>query len=174
MNTCRDSLDEAIDRVASRLTHVEDSPELAARIVASLPMRASWFDWFTQSWAPRLAMLAVIVTGAVIWMRFDAPAIQPQVARLASVPRGAAMANVVARPEPLERWNPVRTRGVEPLEPLEPLEPDFERSLPQVMALKEIGIEALAPADLPAGRSIDIAPLTIGDLPLSGETFSPR
>ena len=62
-----DRLDEAIDHVAARLTHIEDNPALTSRIVSSLPERAGWFGWLFHSWAPRLAMIAIVVASGIVW-----------------------------------------------------------------------------------------------------------
>ena len=162
-----DGLDQAIDQVAARLTHVDDSPEFAMRIVASLPERITWFGWLSHSWVPRLAMLAAVVIGGVLWMRRE-PVVKDAPVLVASAPA------VAARIEPVVPVEPVRIKPDEPVEPVAPevlvqlAKADHEYSLPPVAAPKEIGVEALAPADLPS-ESLGIAPLAIADLPLSAE-----
>lgn len=168
----RDRLDDAIDAVAARLTHVDADPAMASRIVSALPERAAWFGWF-HSWVPRLAMLVVIVIGGWLWSRAEsvAPAIpRPFVARLE--PIGTKPTLIAAAP-----LEPVRTKPVEPLEPLEPLErlePDHEFSLPAIQAPAGLEVDSLAPVSMPEDAPLTLAPLAIADLPLTSETISPR
>lgn len=171
-----EQLDHAIDRVAQRLTHVDDSPEFAQRIVAALPERTTWFGWLTQSWVPRLAMV-VVIAGAAVWLVHRGPAAThstlgpvTSIAQPEVTPNPVVVAGVEPEPRTL---GTVGTKPLEPLEPTEPTEPtepleprpDFERSL------VALDVESLTPVDLPAGRSIDFAPLALPDLPLTSETF---
>jgi hypothetical protein len=57
----RDSLDTAIDRVATRLVSIADDPDAAQRIVASLPVRREhpWWSW--SSWPLQAAALASVL-----------------------------------------------------------------------------------------------------------------
>src|SRR5690349_2384464 len=96
MNTNRDHLDDAIDRVAKNLTHVEDDAVFASRVIASLPERTTWFGWLTHSWAPRLAMIAIIVVAAVLWSNRRTTETPAKSELLASVPTMSAPSTFVA------------------------------------------------------------------------------
>ena len=172
MNTNRDLLDDAIDQVASRMTRVDDDAAMAARIVAALPERVSWFGWMVHAWVPRLAMTAMVATASLLWARREAP-IDPAPAPVPPIAAAAPVTPVTA-PMPLAAENAAlnRTTPLEPLELLEPMEParaDFERSLVAVAALGPLDVESLIPDVLPAEASIAIAPLALTDLPLSAE-----
>ena len=169
MNTNRDQLDDAIDNVAKRLTHVEDDAVFASRVIASLPERTTWFGWLTHSWAPRLAMIAVIVVAAVLWngrRMTELPAVH-----LAATfpPMGQCLCFV----EPVV---PVRTKPVERLEPMARMEPrsDFDRSLPAVASPVAIDVASLTTGALPAEDSLSLSSLVVADLPLTAETFPQR
>jgi hypothetical protein len=172
----QDHLDKAIDHVAAQLTRVDDDPQLAARIASSLPERTTWFGWLFHAWAPRLAMLAVVVTGAALVLNRNAqPPVTdaPEPVLIAkSEPKLPRLPEPAPPVEPVEPGNPVGTKPVEPVEPLEPLEPaerrDHERSL------AALDVEALMPMALPEEASIEVVPLAISDLPLSGETVIQR
>lgn len=157
-------LDSAIDLVAKQLTHVDDDPVLASRIIASLPERQTWFGWLFTSWALRLAVFAVAAVASllVIDRRPQPSGVDVLSSRPSVIVAAAIRPNV--KPEPLEPL--LRTRPLELLEPLEPLEPgkaDHEFSLPA------LDVEALPPMNLPAVASIELSPLTIVDLPLTSE-----
>src|SRR5262245_52530179 len=77
MSINRDHLDDVIDRVSARLTHVDEDPLFAARVIASLPERVTWFGWLTHSWAPRLAMIAIVAGAAVLWNGRKATEVAP-------------------------------------------------------------------------------------------------
>ena len=168
MNTQRDQLDEAIDAVAKQLTHVEDDPRLPARIAASLPERSSWsLGW----WAPRLAMIAVVVAAGVVWGNRGEEVTPGVVSPLASsqpITTPLVLAAAVREAEPN------RTRPLERLEPLEPLEPtiDFERSLPPLAAMSSLELGALSPAALEASDNLILEPLAVDDLPLTPDPVS--
>jgi hypothetical protein len=171
MNTNRDQLDDAIDRVATRLTHVEDDTVFASRVIALLPERTTWFGWLTQSWAPRLAMIAVIVVAAVLWngrRTTEAPAGSQPLASVATVKQPSMLVASVPR----EALAPVRTKPLERLEPMEPMEPFV--GLPSVASPVAIDLASLNPGDLPAEGSLSVPSLVIGDLPLTAETFPQR
>ena len=172
MKTNRDRLDEAIDHVVTRMVHVEDNDALATQIINALPERASWFGWLFHSWAPRLAMIAIVVAVGIVWGNRK-PATTPQLDLLAStltVPQPAVFVASVREAEPN------RTMPVEHLEPLERMEPsaDFDRSLAAVAAPGVLAIELLSPESLPAEDALAIAPLAIADLALTAESFPPR
>ena len=90
MNTNhRDRLDDAIDHVVTRMVRVDENDALASQIINALPERASWFGWLFHSWAPRLAMIAIVVVAGIAWGNRK-PATTPQLDPLAStltVPR---------------------------------------------------------------------------------------
>jgi hypothetical protein len=171
MNTNRDQLDDAIDSVARRLTHVEDDPVFASRVIAALPERATWFGWLTHSWAPRLAMIAVIVVAAVLWNN----------RRTTELPAVIASTNIAGncicivdpdRPTNLEPVEPrTRTRTLEPWNPgtLEPFV-----GLPSVAPPVAIDLASLTTSALPEEDSLSLPSLVIADLPLTAETFPQR
>jgi hypothetical protein len=167
-------LDEAIDYVAARLTHVEDDAAMASRIVSALPERATWFGWLFHSWAPRLAMIAVVVAAAILLSQRRpmpiAPAVtQPPVASGSMGPVVGLVASIAPAP--------VRTKLLEPLEPLEPVEPvepvelrsDHEFSLPAIEAVAALEMDSLLPAGLPEDAPLTVAPLAIAELPLTAD-----
>ena len=175
MNTNRVDLDDAIDRVAKRLTHVEDDAVFASRVIASLPERTTWFGWLTHAWAPRLAMIAMIVVAAVLWnnrRRTESPAGSQLLASVPTVSEPSTFVASASR-EPLA---PLRTRLLGPLEPVEPLEPrsDFDRSLPAVVSPVAIDVASLKTGALPAEDSLSLPSLVVADLPLTAETFPQR
>jgi hypothetical protein len=158
-------LEQAIDAVAKRLTRVNDDPQFASRIVASLPERTTWFGWLTHSWAPRLAVLAIAAVASMVLINRQPRSVTPALLPSTSI---AVVSSVLPAltPQAVENAVPNRTIPMELLEPLEPLEPakaDHERSLPA------LDVEALPPMNLPVEASIDLDPLTIVDLPLAGE-----
>lgn len=164
MTQLQDDLDRAIDSVAKRLTHVEDDAQFAARIVSSLPEGQTWIGWLTTSWAPRVAVLAIAAATSVVLINRDPLPVTGNVLASSRSTIHAELRPIVKPSQPLEP--PLRTKPLEPLEPLELLEPqvgDHEYSLPA------LGVEALPPMNLPVDASIELAPLAIGDLPLSGE-----
>lgn len=161
-------LDLAIDVVAKRLTHVEDDQIFAAKIVAALPERTTWFGW----WMPRLAGAAILLAVVLASVRLpfgvsstkvatNVP--QPPDGRSTNVQRSfGERSTVVAANVPAndlgtldERSSNVqRTRVKRPSnESSNVLPSDHEFSLPA----------------LPGAASIELAPLAIADLPLIGE-----
>ena len=180
----KDPIDTAIDQVAARMTAVPDDDQLAQRIVASLPQRSSRFHLRAArfggqvSWLlPQFAAIAVFAMAAVVWtLRGPAtplPLPSSDVVTVMAVPNP-----VVAR----EPGTALRTQLLEPLEPLEPVEPldpldgrpDFERSLPALDAMTTLTMRSLAPGELPASELLQLAPIDIGDLSLTAESFPPR
>jgi hypothetical protein len=167
-----DGLDRAIDHVAAQLTRVDDDPALAARIAASLPERITWLGWLSHSWAPRLAMLAIVVAAGWLGTRGEAP----------MVPTPAEpQASIVATPAPfapplVETME--RSARVEPLKRREPKEAarplDFERSLPPIAAVAALEFESLMPASLPEDAPLTVEPLALVTLPLASDVISPR
>jgi hypothetical protein len=161
--SAKKDLDSAIDIVARQLTHVDDDPVLASRIVASLPERVTWFGWLVTSWAPRLAVLAIAaVTSMLLLNREQLPV------TTAPLPSASTMVATALRP-PLEHFSPgnLGTKPLEPLERLEPVKPQADHEF----SLLALDVEALAPMNVPVDASLELAPLAIVDLPLSGESF---
>jgi hypothetical protein len=170
----RDQLDSAIDAVAKRLTQVEDDPQLASRIVGSLPERVTWRGWLAHSWAPRLAMIALAVGAASVWSSRGRPqtAVLEPLASTQLLVSPIALMSAARELEP----EPIGTRPLEPVEPLEPLEPsqDFDRSLPAIAEIRALELGSLAPADLPEDGFLDVKPLAIESLPLADGSVSPH
>ena len=167
-------LDRAIDRVASRLTHVDDDPQLVSRIVASLPERSTWFAWLTHSWAPRLAMAAIIAAAATFWSQRHvtevAPASQP-IAGVQQIQPQQFVASVAPRNatvEPGTAGTP-GILGIKPLEFLEPVGP-----VEPFIGLESLAVNSVAPEALPDAGALTVPSLVIADLPLTAESFSER
>ena len=172
MNTNRDRLDDAVDDVVTRMVHVKENDALATQIIHALPERVSWFGWLFHSWAPRLAMIAIVVVAGIVWGN-RTPATPPPLDPLAStltVPQPVVLVASVREAEPN------RTMPLERVAPLERMEPsaDFDRSLTAVAAPGVLTIELLSPASLPAEDALAIASLAIADLALTAESFPPR
>ena len=159
----RDRLDTAIDHVAARMVAVQDDPDMTLRIVSALPERSSRLGWLV----PQFAAFGAIVIAAVVWSMRERPAIVPQLLPSTEIAAVTAFPRVTAR-EPATVPGTVPVEPVEPLEPLELLDPDFERALPS-LELSAIGAESL-----PAVAALTLAPLEIGELPLTAETISPN
>jgi hypothetical protein len=169
-----DHLDAAIDAVAERLTRVSDDDELAQRIVNALPERVTWFGWLLHSWAPRLAMVAVVVAASGIIGGNRREVSTPDVSPLAS-------SQPITTPLPLaasvRAAAPNRTMPLERLQPAEPPEPsrsDFDRSLPSIGEVAALSIDSLVPASLPEDAPLTLRPLAIVELPLTAEPISPE
>ena len=176
MTTHRDQLDEAIDRVAARMTQVDDNDALASQIVNALPERSIGFGWLFRSWAPGLAMIAVVIAAGIVWSNRGTPESSP----IASPIAGAPNTEVTPLVASVREAEPNRTLPLEPVEPLEPLElslepskTDFEHSLPSIAAVASLELEVIAPATLPEDAPLTLAPLAIADLPMA-ENISPR
>jgi hypothetical protein len=171
MTADRDPLDEAIDRVAKRLTQVEEDSQLAARIAAALPDRFTWFGWLTDAWAPRLAVLGITVGALGLWSVRHTSEVMPAAQPLAS---RAAWNWSELGASAVER-EPIATNGMASLErsvPTVPVEPFT--GLPPVKAPASVEIASLAPSRLPAEQALSIEPLVIADLPLTAESLSQR
>ncbi len=170
----RDPLDQAIDHVAARLTHVTEDEGLALRIIETLPERPTW----TWHWLmPRFAITAgIAMATALVVLRpfsdrsttalrsavFSSPGMQP-----AAVPEHRThveptLNNRRTTVEPSS--NDRRTIDV----------PDFERSLPSLGAVAVLELDSLAPDSLPASEGLVLESLVIADLPLTAEPISPR
>jgi len=158
-------LDDAIDQVAKQLTHVDEDAALAARIVAALPDRPTWFGWLIGSWTPRFAMIALIIATGVFLNR--APK------SVASIP-GTLIAGSFApvtfvasvNPEPPRTMPLEHLERVKPLEPLDVEKPDHQFSLPSLASVAALSMKSLSPDALPEEGALSIAPLAIADLAL--------
>jgi hypothetical protein len=174
MSIHRDLLDDEIDQVATRLTHVDEDAQFATRIIAALPERSTWFGWLTHSWAPRLAMMAIIAGSIAFWSSRHTTDVSPAASPLASVantnwPKLAASAR---EREPV--LEPDRTRPLEPWDSgtLEPAVP-FE-GLPSIAAPKALAMSDVTPEALPAEGALSVPSIVIADLPLTAESFPER
>ena len=155
------------------MIRVEDNDALATHIINALPERVTWFGWLFHSWAPRLAMIAIVVTAGLVWSNRRSQPMAPAALPMASAPTvSTPTALVVAAREVV----PNRTKPVEPLELLEPLEParvDHERSLPPIAAVAALDIDSLIPTSLPEDAPLTLQPLVIADLPLASVSTPP-
>jgi hypothetical protein len=168
MNTNRD-VDSAIDHVAKRMVAVPDDPEMVARIVSALPERSSRLGWLI----PQLAALGAIVIAALVWSTRERPAL-PALLPSTDVVIATAFRDVIAAREP---GTPLRTQPLERLELLERLEPlgsDFDRSLPALDTLGALELTVIETRALPSAEALTLAPIEIGELPLTAETISPN
>jgi hypothetical protein len=171
----RHRLDDAIDAIAARLTHVDDDPAMVSQIVNALPERATWFGWLFHSWAPRLAVGVLAVGASFIVLRTsDERSTDVLRAEATSAPmvelRAAVEPTVVERPLAVHRAiveRPQNDRGTIDA-------PDFDRSLPAMSAVAALELDSLAPRSLPEDAPLTLAPLAIADLPLTAEPISPR
>lgn len=169
MNANRDRLDAAIDQVVTLMVRVEENDALATQIIDALPERVSWFGWLFHSWAPRLAMIAVVVAAGIVWGNRK-PTTTPLASTLTAIQPVAFVASV-------REAEPNRTTSLEPVERVEPVEPsriDFDRSLPAISTVTSLNVDSLAPASLPASEGLVLESLVIADLPLTAEPISPR
>ena len=168
-----DRLDDAIDAVAARMTRVEDNDVFATQIINALPERSIWDGWLFQSWAPRLAMIAVVIAGGILWSNRGSHESSSGPSPIAGQPV-AAFAPLVAS---VKEAAPNRTMPLERVERLEPMElskVDFDRSLPAIAAMKTLELDSLAPVSLPEDAPLTLKPLEIADLPLTADSVSPR
>ena len=165
MNTHRD-LDSAIDHIAKSLVAVPEDPQMVERIVTALPERSSRFGWLI----PQFAALGALAIAVAVWTMREQPSL-PAVLPSTAIMTVAAFPNVTPR----EPRIVLRTQPLEPLEPLERLEPgDFERSLPALEVAAALELNVIGPAALPATEALTLAPLEIGELPLTAEIMSPN
>ena len=171
--SAKEDLEKAIDRVAARLTHVDEDASLASRIVAALPARNPWLEWLVHSWAPRLAVvLAIIVASGLMVNRTTMPNSEVPREVVAMAPTTSP---VSVEPEPDRTTPSERLERLEPLEPVEQMMPlDHEFSLPAIPAAAALNIAAPAPESLTVDGPLTIELLEIADLPLTFESFSPR
>ena len=171
-------LDEAIDRVAARMTAVEEDEALATRIADALPERSGWSLY---GWAPRLAIAAALAIGTTLVvlrtfdegstdvLRTDGATTAPTIAEPPSNDRRTNVEPpLIVRRTSVEASSNVRGMTVEADRP------DHEFSLAAIAAPEGLAMSPLSPGDLPAEDTLTIAPLEIADLPLTGESFAPR
>ena len=172
MNTTRDLLDDKIDAVAARLTHVDDDPAMVSRIVNTLPERSAWpLHWLM----PRLAITAALLAAStlVVLRPFDdrstivlrSAVLSSAVEMAAAVPEHRTAPALNVRRTFVERSQ--NERGTIDV-------PDFEHSLPSIAAVAALQLEVIAPATLPEDAPLTLKPLEIADLPLTADSFSPR
>jgi hypothetical protein len=167
----RDHLDDAIDSVAVRLTHVTEDEGLATRILASLPDRSPWaLHW----WMPRLAITAALGIGValVVLRMFDDRSTGVLRTENASAPFmefRAAVERTSVEPELNDR----RTTVERPSNDRRTIA-DFDRSLEPIASPAVLSFRAVTPSDLPGQGTLVVEPLAIADLPLTAETVSPR
>ena len=169
MNIRRDSLDEAIDQVAKRLTRVEDDAALATHIIGALPERTTWFGWKLRF---ALAAIAVAATVGVVLRTVDDGSTDVLRTEVASAPFVEFRA--VVEPTTVEPERIVRRTTVERSSNVRRTTADHERSLEPIAAPASLALMTLAPSDLPVQGALVVEPLTIADLPLTAETISPR
>ena len=164
----KDTVDAAIDRVASRMVAVPDDPDMVLRIVSALPDRSSRLGWLI----PQFAALGALVIAAVIWSTREQP-ITPTVLPSTEIAAVAAFPIVTAR-EPRPLVSTQLLKRLEPLEPVASFEPgDFDRSLPALEVAEALELNVIGPAALPVTEALTLAPIEIGELPLTAATLSP-
>jgi len=165
----RDRLDDAIDAVAARMTASVADDGLAERILSSLPERQAWFGQWPLS---RLAVTSALAgaIALVVLRSFDAVPVLPTDN---GGPPTVELARAITADAP---GTPIAERPQSPGQPvvavtLAPV--DHERSLVAIAPLEALGVESIAPDEVPAEDALAIAPLAIADLPLTAE-FPPR
>jgi hypothetical protein len=170
----RDSLDDAIDRVASRLVSVKDDPDVARRIVAGLPPQPER-GWWSVSLPLQVAAMAAVVL-VIVYVRTsnpgerasvenrdptvvarEQPAHSPESRQEVEQPHvaaatGSATRRVVRRPV-----------DTQPVFGLAAIEAPEQLSLSTLVAT--VPLEPVAPAA--------VSPLSISDLPLTGDPQPP-
>ncbi|HEX8027788.1 MAG TPA: hypothetical protein VF491_04970 [Vicinamibacterales bacterium] len=168
----KDHLDDAIDRVASRMTHVDDDPAFATRIEAALPERASGGPW--QWLLPRLAITTAFgaAVALIVLRSFDdgsTDVLRSESARIPIVELARSIAAEVPSPlndrrtfvEPLS--NDRRT-SVEPPSNDGRTDVDHGFSLPAIASVESLSLQSLAPEALPVDDALVVAPLAVADL----------
>ena len=176
----RDQLDQAIDHVAARLTHVTHDEALARRIIETLPERSGWsLHWLM----PRLAITAVLAIGVslVVLRMFDERSTNVQTGVQTNVQTNVqtdvpthALSNDRLNARPNGRMNDrlnvrLNVRLNDRLEV-----PDFDRSLEALDALGALSLASVAPSVLLEDALLTLPQLAIEELPLTAETISPR
>ena len=174
MSTTPDRLDAAIDHVAARMVAVPDDGEMTLRIVSALPERTSRLRWLI----PQFAAIGALAIAALVWTTRtpQSSATTPLVSSSLSLMAG--LANVVAA-NGTEAENAASARSLELRERLESLEPwrngsDHERSLAPIEAAAALVVPPIVQTEIPATELLTIAPIDIGELPMTAESFSQR
>ena len=172
MNTNRDRLDDAIDRVAARMTNVEEDAALAGRIVAALPERSAWSG---AGWMPRLAVgaLAALTVAVVLRPFYDG---STDVLRTEGAERAVWRSHEPASNDRRTTVEPpviVRRTPVEHPSNDRRTISDHEFSLPSIPAPEALIVDSMAPEALAGADALELASLVIADLPLTAE-FPPR
>ena len=180
----RDQLDDAIDAVAARLTHVDDNDGLSTRILESLPDRSRWnLHWLM----PRLVMTTAVgmAVALVVLRTFDGRStdvLRTFDERSTDVLRSAVLSLptvelATAAPEHrtiVELPLIVRRTTVERSSNDRRTTADFDRSLAAIASPLPLALGAVEPSDLPGQTPLIVAPLAIADLPLTAENNVPR
>ena len=165
----RDHLDDAIDSVAARLTHVAEDEGLATRILASLPDRSP-IHW----WAPRLAITTGLVIGALLIVLRPFDDRSTGVLRTENAGAQFVEFRAVVERTPVELELIVRRTIVERPQNDRRTIADHERSLDAIAPPAALSLKAVAPGELPGQGALIVEPLAIPDLALTAETVSPR
>lgn len=172
----RDPLDQAIDRVASRLVSVDHDRAMVERIVTTLPERNGVGGWL-RVLVPQAALATVVIAGVLVWTmshRETVPAEPVAAPRVPEVRAGEVPAARVAVPSmdaavEAPRMVARRKAAAAPALPV-----DHERSLAPVDAPRPLEVVSLASPSLPEEAFVVLAPIVLTALPLSGEPNSPR
>ncbi len=171
----RDSLDEAIDRVASRLVSVKEDPDAARRIVAVLPAQPGR-EWWSGSFPLQAAAMAVIILLLIVYVRpFDVGEPAPVDERRVEIP---VREQPAGSPEPVMEVEQTRPQAVAgsaarrvARRPVD-LQPAF--GLAAIEALEQLSVSTLvATAPLSALELAAVEPISISDLPLGGDAPPP-
>ena len=174
----RDPLDQAIDRVAARLVSVDHDEVMVERIVARLPERSGLGGWL-RVLAPQAALATALIVAVLVWTTRD----REQVVRdpvtastvadaAAAAPQAPALNAPVAEVSVPLKAAGMMARGVRETAPASPA--DHERSLAPVESPKPLEVVSLASPSLPEEVPVVLAPIVLTELPLSGESNSPR
>ena len=150
------NLDDAIDQVAKRMTHVEDAATLSARIAGSLPdrRRRSW--WIL---APALAAIGIAI---IVLRTFDGGS--TAVLRTEKTMRPLVASSALVATARISYGEPrlnLRRPSVEP-----PARADHERSLPALSELQALAVAGLPPTKPIGDDPLALAPLSIEPLSL--------
>ncbi len=178
-NPARDPLDQAIDRVAARMISVEaTNVATVEQLVARLPERSGSGGWL-RVLAPQAAVAAALIVAALVWTTRNREHVVPgpvTVPPLADA--GLAARDVPVVPATAPGMDAriatagVAVRRVTPA--AAPLPADHERSLAPVEAPAPLEVVSLALPSRPEEAFVVLAPIVLTELPLSGESISPR
>lgn len=172
----RETMDEAIDRVAAAMTAVPADPGFAARVDARLATRAS-VAW---RWVALPGAAAAVVVAAIAFVlpgNDEAARSRPQPAR-AALPSAAMPVRVIPPPvAALMRPAAVRRDGVRPQRDLAAEEDEVfvtriaALPAPDPLSVDALSLESLsiAPVDV---ANLDLPVIGVGDIP-GGEPKEP-